>query len=338
MNRKQFEESAEPRWEEFERLLEGIEITRRAGGRISPKKAVASPTDEGEARLPSLFRQICGDCALARHRMYGLALGDRLNNLVIRGFKTLHRDARGVGSRMLHFYGVTFPCAVRRDYRMFWLSMALFWLTAAAMVGSVFLDPLWVQALLGPEMMEKLEGMYGGEETGDFLRAEYGSDFMMFGFYIMNNISIDFRMFAGGILAGVGTLFYLVFNGLFLGAATGYIHYACNPTRFYTFVCGHSSFELMGVVIAAMAGFHLGLAIISPGRMTRREALITRVKKSIVYLYGAATLTFLAAWVEAFWSASNVPNEAKYLFAGFFWILIPVYLFFCGRRRAPDES
>jgi len=338
MNRKQFEENAEPRWNEFERLLDGIENTRQAGGPIAPKRAIASPTAEAEARLPALFRQVCGDCALARHRLYGLGLGDRLNELVIRGFKTLHRDARGMGSRMLHFFGHTFPRAVRRDSGMFWLAMALFWVTAIAMVASVSLDPLWVQSLLGPDMMEKLEGMYGGEETGDFLRGEYGSDFMMFGFYVMNNISIDFRMFAGGILAGVGTLFYLVFNGLYLGAAAGYIHYACNPHRFYTFICGHSSFELMGMIVAAMAGFHVGLALIAPGRMTRREALIGRVKRSIVYLYGAAALTFVAAWVEAFWSASAVPASTKHVAGAAFWILLAAYFVFCGRRSLPDES
>ena len=39
----------------------------------------------------------------------------------------------------------------------------------------------------------------------------------MFGFYILNNVSIGFRSFAGGIIFGLGTIFFLVFNGLILG-------------------------------------------------------------------------------------------------------------------------
>ena len=75
----------------------------------------------------------------------------------------------------------------------------------------------------------------------------------MFCFYIMNNIGIDFRIYAGGILACLGTFFFLIYNGVFFGAVIAYIHIACEPQAFYTFVAGHSSFELIAMVISGMA-------------------------------------------------------------------------------------
>ena len=40
----------------------------------------------------------------------------------------------------------------------------------------------------------------------------------MFGYYIRNNTGIGFQTFAGGLLLGLGTLFFLVFNGFYIGA------------------------------------------------------------------------------------------------------------------------
>ena len=43
----------------------------------------------------------------------------------------------------------------------------------------------------------------------------------MFGFYIRNNIGIAFRTFASGIFAGLGSVFFLALNGVFIGVAAG---------------------------------------------------------------------------------------------------------------------
>ena len=61
------------------------------------------------------------------------------------------------------------------------------------------------------------------------------------------------------------TIFFLVFNGIHIGAAAGYANYACNPESFWTFVAGHSSFELLGMVVAGVAGMRLGLGVLKPG-------------------------------------------------------------------------
>ena len=50
-----------------------------------------------------------------------------------------------------------------------------------------------------------------------------GTDWMMFGVYIRNNIGIAFQCFAGGLFAGLGSLFFLAFNGAFSGALAGYL-------------------------------------------------------------------------------------------------------------------
>jgi len=48
-------------------------------------------------------------------------------------------------------------------------------------------------------------------------KREADTDVAMFGFYIFNNVRIGFQTFAGGLAFGLGTIFYLLYNGVFIG-------------------------------------------------------------------------------------------------------------------------
>ena len=177
-----------------------------------------------------------------------------------------------------------------------------------------------------------MEAMYGSEtDQIAHLRDKFGSNFMMFCFYIQNNVGIDFQVFAGGLVAGLGTIFFLVFNGLAIGGAAGYVNEALNPQAFWGFVAGHSSFELLGMVVAGMAGMRLGMGLLRPGRMSRAKSLAASAKEALPLIYGAAGMTTLAAAVEGFWSAQPLPVELKYGVGIGFWLLHAAYFLLLGR-------
>ncbi len=250
-------------------------------------------------KLPRLFRELSLDLSLAESRMYGSRVTERLNELVIRGYELIYRTRRGSWENIL---------SADHDIR-------------------------WIQSVLGADGMASMEQMYGGkEEQLSHLRSEYGSNFMMFCFYIYNNVAIDFRIFAGGMAAGLGSLFFLLFNGLHLGAAAGYVNHACNPESFWSFVAGHSSFELLGMIVSGMAGMRLGLAILRPGRLPRVRALVEASKQAMPLIYGAALMTALAAVVEGFWSAQAIPSNLKYTVGIIGWVLHIAYFSLAGRR------
>ncbi|WP_331351678.1 stage II sporulation protein M, partial [Cellvibrio sp. UBA7671] len=79
---------------------------------------------------------------------------------------------------------------------------------------------------------------------------ESSTNIEMFGFYISNNIGVSFRTFASGILFGVGSIFFLVYNGLLMGAVSGHLTNAGFTETFFTFVVGHGSFELTAICIS----------------------------------------------------------------------------------------
>ena len=313
-----FEHQNAERWVNYERLVSLIEK-----GKGGPEAT----------ELPRLFRQVSLDLSLAQSRMYGAAMIERLNELVIRGYELIYQTRRGGWEGVVAFVMWRFPQVIRREWRLFWLCGAVFALPFLAMLLSAGHDIRWIQTVLGADGMASMEQMYGGrEEQLAHLRSEYGSNFMMFCFYIYNNVAIDFRIFAGGMLAGLGTLFFLLFNGVYLGAAAGYVNHACDPESFWSFVAGHSSFELIGMVVSGMAGMRLGLAILRPGRLPRVRALVEASKEALPLIYGAALLTTLAAVVEGFWSAQAVPSAAKYGVGIAFWVLHAGYFLLVGRR------
>ena len=102
------------------------------------------------------------------------------------------------------------------------------------------------------------------------------TDWAMFGYYIRHNIGLAFQCFAGGLFAGVGSLFFLAFNGAFFGALAGYLTERGLASTFYSFVVTHAAFELTAIVLSGAAGLRLGHALLAPGRFTRSRRWSTR--------------------------------------------------------------
>ena len=304
-----FEKRKGDGWKEFEEELELLDQKK-------------TPIDSES--FSRNFRAQCGDLALARDRMYGNDLIERLNRIVSRGYRHLHDEKGRISYRLVDFFWRTFPAAVRQEWRLLVLCSLAFLVPFLLMAFSAKFDPQWLQAALSPEEMAGLEESWSDDQDLD--RGADG-DFMMFGFYVLNNVSIDLTTFAGGLLGGIGALFALVYNGIAMGSAVGYVHQSCSPRSFYAFVAGHSAPELIAMVISAMAGMRLGLALLKPGRRTVGEAMIAAGKLALPMILGAAAMTLFAAVIEGFWSARpEIPPVTKYVVGIAGWVLCILYL------------
>jgi uncharacterized membrane protein SpoIIM required for sporulation len=314
-----FVRQRETRWQQLEAILNGLD--RR------------EPTHPGE--FPRLYRQLCQDLALARDRQFTEGLIDRLNRLALRGYRWLYEAQPAGRWRVLEFLESGFPRAVRAEWRLFLLLTVLFYGSGLVMLLLGRLNPDLIYSLIDPSMVASIESMYDPASRAAEAERGLDSDVMMFGFYIMNNISIAFRTFAGGILFGVGSLVIIIFNGLFLGLVDGHMIAKDMTSTFYPFVIGHSSFELTAIVLAGVAGMRLGLALVAPGAHSRGQALRDAALGTMPILYGMTGMLVIAAFIEAFWSSSRaIPDTVKYAVGTLFWILLFTYLLLGGRRRA----
>ena len=154
----------------------------------------------------------------------------------------------------------------------------------------------------------------------------------MLGFYFLNNISIGFRTFSGGIVFGVGSAFFLFFNGVMLGGVAGHLSHPPFSSTFWQFVRGHGAFELTAIVICGAAGLLLGYSLVVPGNYRRRDALRMIAPVALKLVMGGALMLVVAAFIEAFWSSSGFSPTVKYSAAAVFWSMVALYLLFAGRR------
>ena len=316
MNQESFETQGAPRWAQMDAILTSLEARR---------------PPEDAAALPGLYRQLCADVALAQHRMYSASLCAGLNARLIRTRNALTSGSGRRAAGFVQFLAQDFPAAVRREWRLVLLSMALFFIPVAGMIIAAHYEPRWIFSILSHEDMRMMDGMYGSDTAEEFIDNEFGSRFAMFGFYIQNNVSIGLRTVGAGLLFAAGAAAMTFHQGLMIGAMEGYVHYSGNVERFYTFVAGHSAFELGGLIICGAAGMRLGLSLIRPGRMSRAWALTAGGRQALPLIWGGALLIFLAAFVEAFWSAHPAPPVVKYAVGIGNVVLLVGYLIFSGR-------
>ncbi len=322
MKQGAFEASRRPLWDAFEKELDRkIGRSKRGGG-----DAPVEPAD-----LPRLYREVSRDLGLARDRAYGSALQEELNEWVLRGHQELYRSKRASFAGIFDFLAFGFPILVRQRSDRFWFCTAIFCIPFFLMWWAGSVAPEWVLGLLPESTMQGMNEMYGNSDGLQGRSAESG--FRMFAFYIRNSVGIDFRVFAGGILAGVGSLFFLGFNAFYLGAVFGYITIAGHNDQFLPFVAGHGSFEITAIWISAMAGLEVGMAWIAPGGKTRRYAMVEGARAGLKLLGGAAFMTTIAAVIEGWWSPSSVPVLVKYWVGGSLWVVVALYLAFAGRSR-----
>ena len=197
----------------------------------------------------------------------------------------------------------------------------------------VYWRPEMILSVVSSDTAASFEEMYSPSADSIGRTRTATTDWMMFGFYIRNNIGVAFQCFAGGLFAGLGTLFFLAYNGAFSGALAGYLTERGLSSTFYSFVATHSAFELTAIVLSGAAGLRIGHALLAPGRLTRRQSLVQATRDSAVLLYGVTGMLLVAAAIEAFWSSATwLPPAAKYGGAAVCWTAVLGYFAFQGRR------
>lgn len=286
------------------------------------------------ALLAARYRRVCENLALAQSRAYPVHLVARLETLAQDAHQLIYRR-QDYGLRSLgRLLRSDLPRAVRAEGRLVLLALLLFALPMVLAYLLALAGPDFALRLLEAGQLRSYEEMYAdGKKSMGRLREAAG-DWQMFGFYIFNNIGIGFRCFGAGILAGVGSAFVLVYNGLFFGVITGHLTRVGLGHNLWPFVATHSAFELTGIVLSGAAGLRVGLGWLAPGRLTRLEALRAAALAAVPLVYAAFFLLLVAAAFEAFWSgAAWITPAVKYGMAGLCWALVLAWLLLMGRGR-----
>jgi uncharacterized membrane protein SpoIIM required for sporulation len=304
-------------WERLEALL------ARAGAGLAGLSA-----DELR-ELGRLYRQTAADLAVARRDLPTHPVVAFLNSLVARGHGAIYRESGpGGAARLRAFFASDLPRAFRATWPTTLAAFLMFLLPAIVGYIVTWRDPALAGALI-PGAERVVDEVAAGNEW--WLRINEEGQALASSEIMTNNIGVAFRAFAGGITFGIYTLYILALNGLFLGVIAGAAQRFDFAANLWGFVAAHGAIELSVIFIAGGAGLQLGWAILRPGLLTRRAALVVAARRALLLILGCVPLLILAGLIEAFISPSALPLAIKLAVSAWTGAALWFYLLAVGR-------
>jgi uncharacterized membrane protein SpoIIM required for sporulation len=311
-----FVQRRRPDWDELDLLL----ASRRSLHRLMPSSI---------SRAAALYRALSTDLVRARTAGYSGETIAYLDALAARAHNALYGAPPYRFRAVLDLVLRDFPRTLRRRASFFGFAAFLFVVPAVVGFVGARASGAFAAEVLPESMIEEMEEAYSKPAVRS------GADNVrMAGFYVNNNVGIAFRCFATGAIFGLGSVFFLVYNGLLMGTVAGMLARTGQGMNLLTFCCGHSSFELTAIVISGTAGLRMGYALVSTGGRTRWGSLRRCADELVQLVSGAALMLFVAAVIEGFWSPSAAPAPVKWIVAVVFAVLVTAYLLLAGRKSA----
>ncbi|HTD59418.1 MAG TPA: stage II sporulation protein M [Gemmatimonadaceae bacterium] len=278
------------RWREFAARLAAL---RRGGLAKLPEQDVSD--------FVARYRELTTDLARLTTASRGRDTQSLwyLNRLVASGHAMLYRDRPIAPRSVWRFITRSIPKEIRRSWRPIVLAALLLYVPAVVAWVAVVRNPASASSFIPPSMLDRAEeGITRAREGTGYIADDPLMRPLISSAVISNNIYVSFSAFAGGLSAGILTVVALVFNGIELGGVFGLYQSKGILPLIVKFVAPHSVFELTAICIAGGAGFLLAAAILLPGSLTRREALIANGQRAIRLIAGATLLLLCAGTLE----------------------------------------
>ncbi|HBE19820.1 MAG TPA: hypothetical protein DEG17_14240 [Cyanobacteria bacterium UBA11149] len=310
----------EPNWKRLDTLLTQVE-----------KRGLKSLQAPQIKEIASLYRSVSADLARAKTNKVGNTIVQDLQRLTSRGYNQIyqgyrHQEWQGIWD----FCRWGFPDVVQKTFVYTAVAMVIF--LVAGLIGWWFAwqDPNFISLVAPPSLIEKVRDkgeLWMGSIVGIEPLASSG--------IMVNNIKVCFGAVAGGITAGIFTVFILIVNGLHIGAIATLVGQNNLAYPFWAFVLPHGSLELPAIFLAGGAGLLVGRAILFPGKYRRVDAIKFYGYQAAQLVFGIVPMLIIAGTIEGFFSPNPVvPSPLKYAVGvGLFTVLV-VY---CSRQRQ-DES
>jgi uncharacterized membrane protein SpoIIM required for sporulation len=269
-----------PEWRSLEEAVRRSYQGRLAGSEIT--------------ELIRLYLRASSHLAEAQSRYHDPALEEYLNGLVARAQAAIYGSEARSYRLVTVALGSRYRAAVRR-------TLPFIAIVAGLLAAVLLLTDLWVatspeaQAGAVPPMAREAiqradEGQSGVDAPGPAMSA----------FVFQNNVQVAFLAFALGISFGIGTLWVIVQNAVFIGLIAGAFQAAGHAPAFWSLVLPHGFLELIAICIAGGSGLRMGWALVDPGDRDRLSALVQEARDAVLVVVGVIPAFGIAAAIEGF--------------------------------------
>lgn len=316
MNIQRWIARREPNWKRLDALLKQVE-----------KKGLKSLQASEIMELASLYRSVSADLARARTNQVGNTLIQDLQKLTSRSYSQIYQGSRRQEwQAVVDFCWWGFPALVQQTFGYIAAATGIFLVGALIAWWYAWNDPVFMSIVVPESLIEKVRDrheLWMGSIVGWEPLASSG--------IMINNLNVSFIAVAGGITAGLFTVYILLFNGLHIGAIATLVGQNNLAYPFWAFVLPHGSLELPAIFLAGGAGLLIARAILFPGKYRRMDALKFYGSQAAQLVFGIVPMLIIAGTIEGFFSPSPaIPDPIKYLAGmGIFTLLV----MYCSRRK-----
>ncbi|MBN2653193.1 MAG: stage II sporulation protein M [Spirochaetales bacterium] len=285
--------------------------------------------------LPRAYRKACEDLSKARADRLAPEITNYLSTIVNNAHTLLYSRQSADNTFGSFFKNSILHSFSKNKHYVFWASL-LFFGSFFASLYYCSLNPENSNLFLNEETKTMYREMY--EEPFDSDRAADQKAYMV-SFYIQHNTTIAFVTFAAGILFGLGSIFFLLSNGLSIGATIGYLISIGLGENIGTFITAHSVFELTGIALAGAAGMKIGFLLFKKSKYSIID-IIDKEKDNISSLICVFILFFfLAAIIEGSISPTSLPWPFKFAIALIsFFTIFGVFILYPVIAKIKEKS
>jgi uncharacterized membrane protein SpoIIM required for sporulation len=246
--------------------------------------------------LIRLYLRASSHLSEVQTRYHDPALEDYLNSLVARASAAIYGSEARSFRTLVDAFGSRYRAALRR-------TLPFIGIVAGLLFAVLLVTDIWVatsveaQAGAVPpaarDAIDRIEdGAVGIDVPGPTMSA----------FIFQNNVQVAFLAFALGVFFGIGTVWVIVQNAIFIGLLAGAFQAAGQAPAFWALVLPHGFLELIAICIAGGTGLRMGWALVDPGDRLRLTALAEEARDAVLVVIGVVPAFAIAALIEGFLS------------------------------------
>lgn len=324
-----FRKERQSGWTRLEELVVQVE-----------KQGMTSLTFEEAQELAATYRQTINSLSVAREISLDEALLGYLENLAARSYLVVYAPQARIGSLFGRLFRTGIPQAVRRSGLVLLIGFGL--MLMGAVLGYVLYqqDSSWFFTFVPGELVQGRspgtseaqlrETIYASSDSYEGVLASFAATLFS------HNTQVAILVFSLGVFLTVPSFVLTFYNGVVLGAFVALFAEAGLAYDIFAWLSIHGVTELSAICIACAGGVQLGLAVLMPGEMTRRDALRTKGRDATKLLILAGLMLLVAAILEGFFRQLVQSPELRLIIGwgvGLGWL---VWLMVCGREQDPS--
>ncbi len=310
-----FVTNKQAQWQELTLVVERV---KGQGLRAIPAKELA--------RLGLLYRRAAADLAYARTQRATAELVFYLNELVGQGHGVVYQQpgGRSVWAGLRDFFAWELPATLRRRTPFVFTAFLLTFIGALIAYGLVRHHASNLDLFVPAGMQDSFDAWKQGFADHDTISAGEGAEFAAM--LMTHNITVGLFAFATGI-STLLPAYFMMLNGFELGALVADVQPTGHSVSMWAGLLPHGVCELSAIFIAGGAGLLTGWALISPGRLTRRDALTANSKDAVKMLMATIPLLIIAGTIEGNVSHASLPHWMKFSLAAVQFTALLYYIY-----------